>query len=433
MADFTDVLKLNDLEHGAIHQIVCNNQLIWRRPNQNLNRVPLSIDIDGSIYNGCGYIENYRLESSGGIAGKDNIISTGYIPYTAGDVIRLYGVSWTPAFNCYTYADRFCYISFYDKNFSILGSVNVDNLKQNTSRGICGTDESAHTIIEDPINCMTEFHISFTDSSAIKYFRINGCGRPENMIVTINEPIVDKKLFSNQVPRSITTDGNIFNDYGYKDCWRTRSGGAEAEANAATTTGYIPLKKGDIIRISPAFTGLNAENAINFYDSNFTNLGQIVDTGYGYGICSGKGSIYKSNVIDDVSTLTYSNDFDTNIAYIRITHAIQTVKSGSSLIVTVNEEIKYGTGLEKPYTNVRPLAVDYLGNPYGHLGYKNSYRLNSSCTPVSARGMSVTGFIPCKMGDIVRLQGINFNKNSINYGIHRIAFFNSNKACICIV
>ena len=114
MTDFTDILKLNDLEHGAIHQIVCDNQLVWRRPNQNLNRVPLSIDTDGSIYNGCGYISDYRLESSGNIAGNDNIITTGFMPYTAGDVVRLYGVSWTPARNCSTTAVHYCYISFYD-------------------------------------------------------------------------------------------------------------------------------------------------------------------------------------------------------------------------------------------------------------------------------------------------------------------------------
>lgn len=104
--------------------------------------------------------------------------------------------------------------------------------------------------------------------------------------------------------------------------------------------GFIPFKKGDILRISPAFTGGNAANAINFFNGSFENIGQITDSGASYGICSGNASIYKTTVIDGVSALTYSDSFDSNIAYIRITHWLDVVETGANVIVTINEEIR---------------------------------------------------------------------------------------------
>lgn len=55
------------------------------------NQVAASIDTDGSIYNGKGYIENKRINSSGNVAellssGYDPIV-TGFIPIKVGDVL----------------------------------------------------------------------------------------------------------------------------------------------------------------------------------------------------------------------------------------------------------------------------------------------------------------------------------------------------------
>jgi tetratricopeptide (TPR) repeat protein len=91
-----------------------------------------------------------------------------------------------------------CYKSFfYDENFSCLGSVSIGNGGDGYSRGICGSDTTAHNIIEDHQNCITEFHITFTDPSAIKYIRISSYGHGNYMTITINEPIINKKLFTN--------------------------------------------------------------------------------------------------------------------------------------------------------------------------------------------------------------------------------------------
>ena len=86
------------------------------------------------------------------------------------------------------------------------------------------------------------------------------------------------------------------------------------------------------------------------------------------------------------------------------------------------------------YTNLLPTAVDTDGTVYdstdGKPGYKTGARLSSSGAISSASGMDATGFIKCKMNDIVRLQGINFNSNSSNYGSHRVAFYDSSKTYI---
>ena len=57
------------------------------------NQLPVSTDTDGSVYNVVGYMEGYRLNSSGSVveyAGTNYTMSvTGFIPVQAGDVIRI--------------------------------------------------------------------------------------------------------------------------------------------------------------------------------------------------------------------------------------------------------------------------------------------------------------------------------------------------------
>lgn len=150
-------------------------------------------------------------------------------------------------------------------------------------------------------------------------------------------------IFKNWVPYSINADGTIYNDgLGYKNDYRVRSGGEEAYSAGTIITGFIPFKKNDTLRIYPAFTEGNTWNTINFYDANFNNLGQKTDSGSEYGICEGKGTIYKATVTDEVSILTYTDNFDTSIAYVRVGNQLNgDVMSNDprNFIITINEEI----------------------------------------------------------------------------------------------
>ena len=101
--------------------------------------------------------------------------------------------------------------------------------------------------------------------------------------------------------------------------------------------------------------------------------------------------------------------------------------------VTGNIVITVTTAVIIAYTNQLPISTDKDGNVYNGTGYKTSTRLNSSGEDTSGSGMCATGYIPCKIGDVIRLKGINYNKNSTNVGNHRCAFFDSNKTYISML
>ena len=64
---------------------------------KHTNQVPLSTDVDGSIYNAIGYKNHVRLSSTGGISSSEqlNTATTGFIPfYGDSTVIRIKGVKW---------------------------------------------------------------------------------------------------------------------------------------------------------------------------------------------------------------------------------------------------------------------------------------------------------------------------------------------------
>ena len=183
------------------------------------------------------------------------------------------------------------------------------------------------------------------DFSKFKKLTIGGV---ELKQLFINGIRVWKAGYKNWVKYSTEADGvTIYNGgLGYKDGCRIRSGGEEQSGNIGiTVTGYIPLKNGETLRIYPPFAGQNTPNTINFYDASFKNLGQITDSGSAYGICSGKVSLYKTQVIDGVSTLTLTSSHDPGIAFVRIGNATiadygSHISTGEDMIVTINEEIE---------------------------------------------------------------------------------------------
>lgn len=60
------------------------------------------------------------------------------------------------------------------------------------------------------------------------------------------------------------------------------------------------------------------------------------------------------------------------------------------------------------YTNQIPISIDTDGSVYNSIGYKDGYRLNSSGAEAVLAGTAVTGFIPVKYGDTVRLKNVAY-------------------------
>lgn len=80
------------------------------------------------------------------------------------------------------------------------------------------------------------------------------------------------------------------------------------------------------------------------------------------------------------------------------------------------------------FTNQIPISTDASGNLFvgenGEAGYKSGYRLSMSAgTEKALEGYSVTGFIPAKNGDVIRIKNITVaDENNIN-----IAGYDANK------
>lgn len=96
---------------------------------------------------------------------------------------------------------------------------------------------------------------------------------PEGVVLKIMSGaklLWEKITFKNQVPLSTDTDGSIYNGTGYKDNVRlSSSGGVSSSAQTGSvTTGFIPWKNTDIIRIKGAQLLGNSSGHWYFYMYN---------------------------------------------------------------------------------------------------------------------------------------------------------------------
>ena len=169
---------------------------------------------------------------------------------------------------------------------------------------------------------------------------------PEGEVKQIecNGVVLWKSGYKNWVKYSTEADGKtIYNGgLGYKEGYRIRSGGAEAEASAGSCTGFILVKGGDIVRWSGWDWAIQTSvNALNVSDKDFTNIGQFTTQGAHYGILNlGAWASYNLNSVIQESEGIWKwvvPPTESGVAYIRLTG--ETYNNGSKMIVTVNEEI----------------------------------------------------------------------------------------------
>lgn len=82
------------------------------------------------------------------------------------------------------------------------------------------------------------------------------------------------------------------------------------------------------------------------------------------------------------------------------------------------------------YTNQIPISTDTDGSVYNGVGYQAGYRLGSSGTPSAESSSYITGFIPCKVGDVVRMKNITFQygvTSGLTSNNQRLSFYDSSK------
>jgi UDP-2,3-diacylglucosamine pyrophosphatase LpxH len=105
------------------------------------------------------------------------------------------------------------------------------------------------------------------------------------------------------------------------------------------------------------------------------------------------------NTADDTSFCIYCVDLDT--------YTIKAICYGAGY----DREIIYHEG-EAEIINWLYAGVDTNGNLYNGKGYKEDYRLNSSGVESQHGGMDVTGYIPIKAGDVIRITGAGNGGNT---------------------
>lgn len=172
-----NTLKSLSIDGIVLKRLSINGVLSWEESSRYTNRVPVSIDENGNIFNGVGYQESLRLSSSGVTKEKNNSVVTGFIPVKGGDTVRIVGVNWS-------YASSSNYICAYDSSFTFLYA--------GTSAGGYYLSTMAESVTFD--GEMAIIKLAALDN--IAYIRFSSCGddtkqaQGSEMIVTINEEIV---------------------------------------------------------------------------------------------------------------------------------------------------------------------------------------------------------------------------------------------------
>ena len=183
-ADVTaqDVMVI-DREHYVIHCIRYGNgndrNITYYVPTYT-NVLASAIDTDGTVFNGVGYQEGKRLNSSGGTTDYDISDVSGYIPVNANDVIRIRG-----AFMSNKKDTIINYINFYNSDFSFKSGKQAFNWWLGKD-----TTTSTHDIKEMTANNgnVVEFKVPENADFDGNYMRIS-CELLSQAVITINEDI----------------------------------------------------------------------------------------------------------------------------------------------------------------------------------------------------------------------------------------------------
>ena len=156
------------------------------------NLVPTSTDATGAVFNGVGYQDEARINSSGAVSTSNaaHATCTGFIKVTGGDVVRVKGGTFNVAENGGQNANS---IGVYGATFNHLGTTTVGG----SAYGIFGNayaDYKFASVVEETTGVYK--WIVPPAASGVEYIRIschnNGGTAPgANLIVTVNEEITD--------------------------------------------------------------------------------------------------------------------------------------------------------------------------------------------------------------------------------------------------
>ena len=139
-------------------------------------QVPNSTGTDDNVFNGTGYKDGYRINSSGAETELSGFTTTGFIPFTKGQTIRIGGEGIT--FDAYG-----CLVMFYDATKTYLVNTGIDYSKIGTESYGTWTTETTSVFCLDPND---NYPTSLTGDG---YIRVSAKGSGANLIVTLDQAI----------------------------------------------------------------------------------------------------------------------------------------------------------------------------------------------------------------------------------------------------
>lgn len=175
-------VKYLKIPEGNAKAISIGGVQVWK--SGYLNLVPTSIDSDKSIFNGTGYKENTRLNSSGALStsSASGCIVSGFIPYSGG-VIRAKG-------STAAIGQSGHYVAVYGDNFNCLKSATSSSIAAYAKYGSYAqqSDGTYLLTVSNPALYLSENYS--IDIANVKYIRVSmpSCSST-NFVVTIDEEI----------------------------------------------------------------------------------------------------------------------------------------------------------------------------------------------------------------------------------------------------
>lgn len=184
--NFADYKRL-EIPEGKVKQIARKSDglVLWEAGY--INMVPLSINSDGSIYNGVGYKDGYRIRSGGAEGTQAGGTCTGFIPVSGGDTVRIYG--WDRINFSGSAANA---INVADASFANIGQVSNGNYGIFASGG--GYTAYNNSTIVDGADGISSWVVP-PAASGVAYIRVSAFDNivtdslGAKLIVTINEEI----------------------------------------------------------------------------------------------------------------------------------------------------------------------------------------------------------------------------------------------------
>lgn len=176
----TDISSVNEKVEDLTEDLIDSG--VIATPTSYTNLVPTATTgATGNIYNGTGYLNGYRLNSSGNVVEEYPACVTGFMPYTQGATIRIVGATGLP--------DRGgMYVATYKENYELIA---VGETKGYVSDGgaLIPRENNAYEYVINTGQLANQYRVAnFKDA---KYIRVscNPCDGAD-LIVTMNEEVV---------------------------------------------------------------------------------------------------------------------------------------------------------------------------------------------------------------------------------------------------